>query len=342
MFLAHTRRHAIGAAGLFALVMGSLAADGRAILAQEKKAETKPTVVPLNRLEGIVVAKADGSPIAGVRVAMASLDGGWISFGNRGEIEATGPEETVLFFFTKRNGKAAVSAVTDDAGRFVLKSFRDPQSRYALAAAHEKRGAHLAVIAPAKHMHAAKPLRIELDRPASIDLESVPVSRSDALDVQSIWNVELVAPESAGRSSKPNGVASMVFLDWSVLYASRDSDVPRCLGPLPPGWGYSIVHRRYDRDLPYSATLFESRITLKPGMTAKAGVAPGDTTVSGRIMGTDGQPLRGVNVMLRRKEAPFVTLGAITGKDGRYTIAGAAAGRHEIELLRHAVRTGPG
>lgn len=312
-----------------------LVAVAESVEAQERQ--------PIERLEGVVVSKTDGQPIAGAKVAMAHVESGSLYIGSKGHLTGFGPQETVLLFFPKRNSKSFCEAKTDAQGRFKLESFRDPATGYVIAAAHAEKGVVVMPVVPGEH--AEKPLRIEVEPPAFIEVDQ---GLSDPpFGLSAYWNVELVAPLDRHVTSRWKRVGEdaqrrVSMQVWSFFDERSDAeDAPR-FGPLPPGWRYRLTLSAWAKNLAYNPTLLEREVALEPGAVVKIEEQRGGAMLQGQVRGTDGAPLKGVNVILRSKRTPGLALGAITDSEGRYRISSVPAGAHEVELLRHAVRTGPG
>lgn len=94
------------------------AADPLAGEERQSSPPAKKTSPPLNILQGRVLDEENHEPMAGVIVAIADAEEGQIRWNGKDLVIATAPEEKVLFFFTRRNGKRAGKTETDDQGRF--------------------------------------------------------------------------------------------------------------------------------------------------------------------------------------------------------------------------------
>jgi len=308
--------------------------------------------VPLNRLEGLVVSKQDGRPLADVSVAMAHAERAWIYFGEGDGLGTYGPEEKVLFFFTKRNGRTACEARTDGQGRFALEGFTTPDQPYTVAVAHEKHGADFVTGVVPKD-YADKPLRIELDQPAYIRTERP--ERSPEAKRWEYVNLSLV-PESKPAGSPSTGTAEdeageerapavNVYFWNSGGYGLDDSgeqSEKARWGPLPPGHTYRLTRQVYGQ-WAYAPTLYQRDVKVAPGQTVDVALKPeGGIKLRGRVTGLDGQPLPHVNVMVKVGADGAVVVGTVSDEQGAYEVSGVPPGRHTIELLRHARRTAPG
>lgn len=295
----------------------------------------------INRLTGVVVSKADGKPLQGAGVGFANPERGRLSVDDEGRIEAFDFGERVLFFFTKRNSQGAVATSTDAEGRFVLANFAAPDEKGTVVAAHPTHGVVLLPdIVPADY--ATQPLRIELGDPAFIE---VPGRLSPDKDTRHVVMVQAVAKEGLFRHELPPYDADL-YERGVIIFLMRGMRAAETLrlGPLPPDRTYAVSLTARAPRLGYQPTLLSRRVTLAPGQTVKVEVPDeeGAATVSGRVLDTEGRPLRDVNLTVTVGEQTELILGALTDEAGAYTVRGVPPGRHTIELTRHAVRTGPG
>jgi len=293
----------------------------------------------VHTLSGVVVSKADGRPLAGVTVTMAHAEEGYIHIGLNAEIWSYGPQEKVLFFFPKRNGRTVCEAQTDEAGRFTLKNFTSLTDSYTIVAGSAEAGlAMLTGVRPRDY--ADKPLRIEIDRPAYVTVRDVPRIADSELDAH--VGLRLAGggrggAAAAGGSRRTGNVALSIHIASEVL-----PEVKR-LGPLIPGQTYRLSHAVWGRRLATSATLFETVVKAEAGKTLSISLErEGGVTLSGRIATKDGRPLRDVNVMVRSDGDSPLVLGALTDAKGEYTIRNVPTGKYKLELLRYVVRVGPG
>lgn len=299
---------------------------------------------PVHTLAGVVVDRAGGKPVAGATVAMAAIGRGGIMFQDDGTIRTYGPEETFFLFFSKTNGKTACEAVTDDEGRFTLKQFASLTARQVLAVAHADGGmALLTHVVPKDHQ--AEPLRITLDEPAYVSgvrpkLDSQGKSY-DYVSLDLARSKEPKADDPYGADETEPG-SSVHFLYSGFGLAARDSRKFK-FGPLPPGHRY-VVTQYYSTDDLGSPAIFNARwVSPKAGQRCKVDLnTPDGTEMSGRLTGESGQLLANVNVMIRSAAADGMIVGTISDKKGRYTLRGLPPGLHRLDLIRYAVRSGPG
>src|SRR6266516_5504399 len=63
--------------------------------------------------------------------------------------------------------------------------------------------------------------------------------------------------------------------------------------------------------------------------TALAQVAP----LQGNVLGTDGRPLQGAEVRIKRKDKPSTPLTSITGSRGQYLFMELPAGVYKLSIL---------
>ncbi|MEE8171044.1 MAG: carboxypeptidase-like regulatory domain-containing protein [Phycisphaerae bacterium] len=296
---------------------------------------------PVHSLRGVVVAKADGRPLAGVTVAMAHKERGWIMIGNRGQLTAYGPTERVLLFFSKRNGRAACTATTDELGRFALANFVSMRDQYTLAAAHSEHGvALLKNVRPDAHVD--EPIRIEMDLPSFIELRA-PKELEAAGITHSVSLHPAVSSLVDGRAFFGRTAAPFTNVMMNY-YVPRTKDGAFHIGPVPAGIDLTLNHSAMTRRTGAPAVLRKTRVRVAPGETLRMSVAWDEgLELNGRVTANDGKPLRDVNVLVTTGSGiDEDAFGTLTDKDGRYRLAGLPPGEHKLDLSRHAVRTGPG
>lgn len=312
-----------------------------------------------------VVYKSDGTPAAGVKVTMAQREIGYIFIGDDCEIWAYGPDEKRLFFLPKRNGKTVCEAATDAQGCFTLERFVSTTARYSIVAGSKDAG--LAVVENVKPSdYADKPLRIDIDAPAYLRLPRMP--KSPDSELESFFGVSFAPRDesaadgekaAAAKQKEPheNVVVRLYVMTSpdegsekpSESHADAQSSAAESgngtdpVGPLVGGRRYLVTqYVSGPRLQSFMPTVFETAVTLESGKTIPIHLPnEGGAELSGRIATKEGSPLGDVNVLLRAGN-PGVTLGALTDKDGVYTIRHAPPGDHKLELLRHAIRVGPG
>jgi hypothetical protein len=307
-------------------------------LAVPLSADDPPQKKPINKLHGVVVSKKDGRPLAAVHVVMTHAERGYLMLGREGQARAFGPEEKILWFLSKRNGKTACEDTTDAEGRFTFRGFTSPGEKYNFAAAHPEHGVELLTgLAPVDYQD--KPLRIEIDEPAFITTGLKPPTSSE----QAWEYVEVTLAAELGQSTETLRVNFNV-VDFVAFTPEADEGRREYrLGPLPGGRTYRICRHMYLRAPGYSATLFERRVSLRPGETIELPVHREEgTTVTGRVTDSDDKPLVNVNLTVSTHDESGLVIGAVTDQEGNYTLTGVPAGTHALELLRHAKRTTPG
>lgn len=94
--------------------------------------------VPLNVFKGRVLDSTGQQPVAGARVVAVRAGQGSISYGGPNSVFAYAPDEKILFFFTKRNGRGSGKTITDAEGSFVIKGLK--AGKYNLLVVHTRDG----------------------------------------------------------------------------------------------------------------------------------------------------------------------------------------------------------
>ena len=290
---------------------------------------------PVNQLEGTVVLGKDGQPAVGVPVAMVHRTKGYIRFDDDGLL-VRGQDELLFGLFPKRNGQHACQTLTDGNGHFVLRNFAAPADLWLIAAGDDENGyALLTRMKPADHR--SEPLRLTLEEPAYIEVESTKVPGS----MRVYTTVSLAEPddETAGGAEEEDLSEHVYF--YSRTRWSEGSSKPRRLGPFPSRQRYRVAAQGAGGDVPYTVSLFEKAVELKPGETAEVSLKPTEgLTVTGRVTSSDDKPLDKVNVKI--KTADGTLIGGVSDADGKYELHGVPAGTHTLLLLRHAKRTTSG
>ncbi len=294
---------------------------------------------PLNTMTGVVVSKEDGKPLSGVHVVLAHAERAFVSIGNEAEIWAYGPEDKVLFFFSRRNGKSVCEADTDENGRFTLRGFASPNAKHNLVVGHKDQGiAVVRNVVPAAH--GDELLRVEIARPTYIEATASPLGRDRSRwqYVRAYENVQGTEPADENIRCNLYGFVTTPN-DLAAEAESRDVR----LGPLVSGESFRVGEYASIRG--YTATVFQTTTRVESGKTVKVSLGSKEgTTLSGAITDTDGRALADVNVTVRpvERDDSDLVIGALTDEKGRYTLAGVPPGKYELGLLRHAVRTAPG
>lgn len=162
------------ATGLFLTGLATPVALGQAE-AEDAGTDTalKPPASPVNVFAGTVV-DAEGNAVVGATVAVADVESGRISW--EGTVSAFAPEEKVLLFFTKRNGKRAGTTTTDEQGQFAFRGLK--YGRYNLAVVEPTLGVTL--LADLPFSHSGEPIRITRD--LSFKVASTPTVKGRVLD----------------------------------------------------------------------------------------------------------------------------------------------------------------
>jgi len=290
----------------------------------------------VNQIQGIVVFKTDGRPAAGVPVAMAHAEKGYLHFTEWGLV-AGGHIDTVLHYFPKRNGFYGCSAVTDEAGRFTLSDFAAPDELWNLAAGTPELGYALKIRNRPQDVGDGS-LKLELEPAASITLRmpSLPPLCTGYIEVAVARTAdgETDAAAPADESDKVERIAPTG--DW---HRRRRGDVR--IGAVPAGVPYRVSLSVSSPNLLYSPILFARTVNVAAGATEPVLLEGQDgVVVNGRLTSTEGKPLNMVSVSFVTKDG--WAFGGLTDSDGKYEIRGVPAGNHRVELLRHAPRVGPG
>lgn len=303
----------------FAGALISVGLWGRSALADPAyEAAAKSKLKPLNIFEGRVVDAADGRPVAGARVAAADAELGFIRFGGTGNVYAYGPDETVLLFFTRRNGRRSGTARTDDAGRFVIKGLKS--GSYSVFVSHPEKG--FALQGDVNQPNKGEPLDLMLERPAFIE------GFIRGLDVDQ-------------RRLMLQGKTDVSNVMLSPDLHLRHKGAFR-VGPLPAAT-WQVSAQQFVMKQGYSATLLNAAVDVMPGKTARLDVdLTSGSAFDGVVRGPKDEPLSGVSVVATTVAMPSLAIGAVTDRHGKYTLRGLPAGEYSLDAKRWAIRTAPG
>jgi hypothetical protein len=114
-------------------------------------------------------------------------------------------------------------------------------------------------------------------------------------------------------------------------------------GPLPQADRWLLDLQTNVDDQGYTALLRKMPIKVSPGERHSMLVElDKGLTFDGRVTGPDSEALSGVSVVAESLEDSAWAFGAITDKNGKYSIRGMPDGRYKLTAMRHAKRTAPG
>lgn len=292
---------------------------------------------PLNVFEGRVLDH-QGRPAPSAKVLVA-LDGvGGIGYWGSEDTHVWGPDEKILWFFTKRNGRGSAEATTDADGRFRIKGLKS--GKFSLLAVHPERG--MAVVTAVDQPNAGNPLEVILQAPTFVE-GSVKefLGRKDGLFVTLAcvsgfpWQQREEEGDQGGMRPRRIHVSP---------WASIKEDGQFRLGPLPVGGRWSVQVYRSVPKRRFWALLLQLPIDVDLGRTAEFRFySDKGLQLAGQVVGPEGEALSDATVTLRRPRDEFEEVyGALTDKDGRYVIRGLPEGDYKLGALRHAIVSGPG
>lgn len=329
---------------------------------EEQQATDAPAPAPLNVFAGQVV-DYDGKPVPDAKVVVAHAEDGFISYAGSDMVAAYAPDKKLLLFFTARNGKGSGETTTDAEGRFRFEGLRPGD--YNLLAVHvkmeepmeladaeaavahnrlsgERSSRGIAVLTHVQQPSQDNPLTVKLERPTWIkgNLRGLPSSDTERT-VDAYLDYSATYPWfNPERDKYPR-----VYAHPPVI---RDTEGNFKLGPLPCGGEWQLLVSQYVPKLSFGATLLAVPIKVEAGGTATFNL---DLTkgpqLTGQVLDPEGKPAEHVAVTLKTEvpadsDASATQYGALSGKDGKYTIRGAPEGKYELTAQRWAPRTGPG
>ena len=116
------------------------------------------------------------------------------------------------------------------------------------------------------------------------------------------------------------------------------------VGPLPIGGKWELEVAQAVPKRRFAAPLLKWPIALEAGQTTKVEFDfDAGEKVEGRIVGPEGEALEDVAVTLASAvEGDSRQYGALTGKDGQYSVRGVPKGQYHLTAYRHKVTSGFG
>jgi len=313
---------------LYGLGTGLMLIAGSAVRGEPQQAAGPK----LNVFEGRVFANDGTTPVPLAYLAVAEVETGFISGGGPGEVFAGAPNEKVLLFFTKVNGRRSHVGQADAEGRFRIEGLK--AGNYMLVASSEQHG--VVILTKVTQPNEGNPLKVVLTAPTFVE----GTIRGLALDP--LITYAALRPSSAVPWLPNPGDAPRIFYQPQL---GLDSQGKFRSAPLPAGGKWSLVVDQHVLARNFAATILERPVEVEVG---KSAVIEVDLTtgqrIEGRITGPTGEPLPDV-VVTARPTASSETgyaYGAVTRSDGSYAIGGLASGDYRLEAKRWAVRTGFG
>ena len=285
---------------------------------------------PLNVFEGRVVEYAEHKPVAGAKIVVADAERGFLAYHGPENVFAFAPDDKVLFFFTKRNGKRSGEGTTDSEGRFVIKGLA--AGKYNLLAVHPELG--VTIMDGVEQPNAGDALEVTLDPPTFLQGTILGLG-ADGMFLQTTlvpsdpWGaVQVQAVVSIG----PDGQSRAGPLP--ILKA--DSPIPRA-----EQWAFQAETVVLTRG--FFAPLLTVPVEIEPGKVneLEIDVAKG-LQVTGEVRGPEGEPLKDVSVVLRTTGEPAYAYGGLTDDKGKYVLTGLPPGDYTLDAKRWARRTAPG
>ncbi len=268
-----------------------------------------------------------GQPVAGASVGVVDSKRGFLSVwgGRDGKVFAHGPDEKLLFFFSKPNGKRADTTNTDKKGRFSIRNLK--HGNYTLLAHHSDIG--VAIIKSVEFNKAASSVVVRLNAPTYVEgklkgLPFIPTQES------CLYSIEL----------QPEGLPDRVYFSPQV---EPDSDGHFKVGPLPDATSWNLVVEELVAMQRYNATLLKAPVQAQPGKTSTLNVDLTEgSSFSGEVLGPKGESLSGVSVVALESGEMGRSVGAVTNSKGKYTLTGLPDGKYTLQLRRWIPRTAPG
>jgi protocatechuate 3,4-dioxygenase beta subunit len=285
---------------------------------------------PENVFAGRVLDHAK-KPVEGATVAVITTGEGFMFYRAPGEMHLWVSDDKLWGLFTRRNGKRSAKTTTDADGKFEIRSLHE--GKYHVLAVHPERG--MIVVPDVRQPNADKPVDIELTPPTFV--RGTLSGWSDA-GQGCYCGARQVLEEGAENTP----LSHQVHINPGTL-AKKDGEFQ--IGPLPAGGKWRLSVQRFVPKRSFAASLIEKNVSLAEGKSNVVDLSKGKTSpITGQIHGPDGKPLRDVSVTVAFKDADGIdaTHGALTDKDGKYTVPWLPDGKLKLIAQRWAPRAGFG
>jgi len=312
-----------------------LAAAAMGFVSAVRAEDAAPAEEPLNVFEGRVVDPSE-SPVAEAAVYVFHAEHSWVWYGGPKDVYVHAPSEKTWLIFPKRNGLRSFTGTTDQQGRFV--AYGLAPGPYRVLAVHPERG--VTVSPKLTQPNPGNAAAITLEPPTFLkgQIKGLTLAKqSEAMLYGRLWQ------RYEDRVSD-DGLMHTFHMQPSLEVNTNGTFEA---GPLPSGGRFTLNLVRYVSSRTFAADLLEKTILLEKGKTTELvlDLTRGEKVV-GQVIGPEGKPLDWVAVSIRPPEdaadPPWSTLGDLTDKDGRFTLAGLTPGTYRLTANRWLPRTGPG
>jgi len=316
---------------------------GIASISLAQSAEPSPQA-PLNRLDGRVMA-VDLTQVERARVAAVAVQHGFLMYRGGTEIFVSAPEETVLLFFTKRNGSGSGLAWTDENGRFSIQGLKP--GKYHLLAVHPEKGIRL--VRSVDQPTTGDGVEIALPAPTFVEGTIRGVPGADLVPTEQITKGELIQtflePVSLDGwfQNSHAGESTRIFVHLGFKIGE---DGAFKAGPLPFDGEWDLRINKLVQARKFVATLLKLPLNVKAGEAKRIDVdlAAGHA-LAGQIVGPQGEPLADAAVSITSQDSDDRSkrqFGTLADAKGEYRIFAPSEGNYTLEAQRWAPRTGFG
>ncbi len=264
-------------------------------------------------LRGVVV-DASGAPVEGVRVLAGESSEATVFYGDPGSAIAMVPG---LARQPDDRPHAAGEALTNRAGHFQIEGMKP--GVYGLLAV--KQGAGLALETEFRPLRGDS-CRLELAPPRSLAVRLAGL----------VWD-----PTHHMLAVEPTAFTGNLKLRPTVHPVAAGEGASFELRDLPPVESWQVRATEWVLDSGYHAILVQADVEVESAARLELDLQAG-AHLEGTVLGPTGEPLAAVSVVALRGEGALQN-GAVTGKDGRFRIAGLSPGDdYRLEVSRHALR----
>lgn len=245
-------------------------------------------------------------------------------------------ENTVaqIFYSTPKGAFATSASATDAAlgtsGSLTGEALSDADGRFRIADLRDARFT-VFVIEPARGF------ALKLDVATGADLECT-------LAPPAVVTGRLVGLKLDGAKHvlqlKPRAPFANIVFTPNVEHGKNDDFR---FGPLPDVPGWSLLLTEWVPERAFSGVLLSEPLDPAAGASLRALIDLGQgRSLSGVVRGSRGEPLSDVSVVARSESVPVRERGAITDREGRFTLRGLADGAWTVAARRWTARESAG
>ncbi len=260
----------------------------------------------------------DRQPISGATVVIAHELDGTIYCSGGTAVEPVERRAVDLPGVFAPKGLTVAKSQTNEKGEFTFEGLAD--GAYTLVAVHPTRGCTIVPnVKPATEKSA-----ITLNPPTMLE------ARLDGFAFDPKWHYVNLEPDEP--------IANLAI---ELRMEQKDTTNIFSTSPIPAIRDWSLIVWGRNSSRSYTVPLVRRRVpSLNTGAINKLTIdLASGTSVTGRVTDSAGHSLPDVAVLAHPSGNPQYVHGAFTDADGRYTITGLDRGPHQLEAVRHQLRS---